>query len=111
MILWNSIEDMNKTCQNFFRAHWQCLENHNQQMFHCRQPEQSLNKCVYDALGLKKTIPNAPTDEIPVFERPKQIFSYDPLSKRLPDDELEKLHESIKAKEADAAKEREKSVA
>lgn len=45
-----SLEDINKHCLKEFRAHWQCLENNNQQMWNCRKVERPLNKCVFDNL-------------------------------------------------------------
>lgn len=44
------LEDINKHCLNEFRYHWQCLEDNNQQLWQCRKPERSLNKCVFDNL-------------------------------------------------------------
>jgi hypothetical protein len=46
----HSLEDINKHCLASFRAHWQCLENHNQQLFNCRAQEWKLNECVYTNL-------------------------------------------------------------
>lgn len=45
-----SISDINKECLDQFRSHWQCLENHNQQLWNCRSEERRLNKCVFDKL-------------------------------------------------------------
>ena len=45
-----SISDINKECLDQFRTHWQCLENHNQQLWNCRSEERRLNKCVFDKL-------------------------------------------------------------
>lgn len=44
------IEDINKHCLAEFRTHWQCLENHNQQLWNCRSEERRLNKCVFTSL-------------------------------------------------------------
>ena len=44
------LDDINKNCLEQFRKHWQCLDNNNQQLWHCRRPEQLLNACVYDNL-------------------------------------------------------------
>ena len=43
-----SIADINKECLDQFRTHWQCLENHNQQLWNCRSEERRLNKCVFE---------------------------------------------------------------
>ena len=44
------LDDINKHCLEEFRQHWQCLDNNNQQLWHCRRPETLLNKCVFDKL-------------------------------------------------------------
>ena len=45
-----SIKDINENCLTQFRTHWQCLENHNQQLWNCRSEERKLNKCVFEKL-------------------------------------------------------------
>jgi hypothetical protein len=45
-----SIKDINENCLSEFRVHWQCLENHNQQLWNCRSEERRLNKCVFTKL-------------------------------------------------------------
>ena len=44
------LEDINKSCLEQFRTHWQCLENNNQQLWQCRPAEWKLNHCVYENL-------------------------------------------------------------
>ncbi|MBE7179826.1 MAG: coiled-coil-helix-coiled-coil-helix domain-containing protein [Terriglobus roseus] len=44
------LDDVSKHCLAEFRAHWQCLERNNQQMWNCRGWERPLNKCVFDNL-------------------------------------------------------------
>ncbi|KAL7275322.1 ndufa8, NADH-ubiquinone oxidoreductase complex I 19kd subunit [Rhizina undulata] len=44
------IADINKYCLNEFKAHWECLDQHNQQMWHCRAQEKPYNKCVFNNL-------------------------------------------------------------
>ncbi|RMZ67099.1 hypothetical protein GMOD_00000977 [Pyrenophora seminiperda CCB06] len=44
------IKDINENCLTQFRTHWQCLENHNQQLWNCRTEERKLNKCVFEKL-------------------------------------------------------------
>ena len=44
------LDDINKNCLEQFRKHWECLDNNNQQLWHCRRPEQLLNRCVFDKL-------------------------------------------------------------
>ena len=92
------LEDINKNCLEEFRKHWKCLDNNNQQLWHCRRPEQLLNKCVLDKLvrtlpnlkppkegnayafptpqGLEKKIPGSPEGETPIHLRKTQIFSH-----------------------------------
>ena len=45
-----SIADINKSCLDEFRAHWECLDNYNQRLWQCRRQEQFLNACVFDKL-------------------------------------------------------------
>ncbi|KAL8660150.1 MAG: hypothetical protein Q9221_004861 [Calogaya cf. arnoldii] len=69
------IDDITKNCLQEFRNHWECLENNNQQLWHCRKWEWKLNGCVYQKLGLEKKIPGAPEHETPVHLRKRQIYS------------------------------------
>ena len=48
------IDDINKNCLEQFRAHWECLDDNNQQLFHCRTQEWKLNGCVFDKLVSKR---------------------------------------------------------
>ncbi|KXX82340.1 NADH dehydrogenase [ubiquinone] 1 alpha subcomplex subunit 8 [Madurella mycetomatis] len=75
-VLLSSLEDINKSCLEQFRTHWQCLENNNQQLWQCRPAEWKLNKCVYENLKLEKVIPDQPEKSTPVHLRTKQIFSH-----------------------------------
>ena len=99
-----SLEDINKNCLEEFRKHWKCLDNNNQQLWHCRRPEQLLNKCVLDKLvrmlpqsqrprkgdayafpalqGLEKKIPGSPEGETPIHLRKFQTFSHNMSSIR-----------------------------
>lgn len=80
----NRLKDINTHCLQQFRAHWDCLENWNHQLYQCRIPERKLNKCVFDNIGLEKTIPGAPKNEVPVHLRPDQIMA--DYSQRDPED-------------------------
>ncbi|WPH01096.1 NADH-ubiquinone oxidoreductase 20.8 kDa subunit [Acrodontium crateriforme] len=70
------LEDINKSCLEEFRKHWQCLENNNQQLWQCRRWERPLNNCVFEKLNLEKKIPGAPEGETPVHLRKRQIFAH-----------------------------------
>ena len=95
----SSLDDINKNCLEEFRKHWKCLDNNNQQLWHCRRPEQLLNKCVFDKLvrmlpttsvsqrerkahassmlqNLEKKIPGSPEGETPIHLRKTQTFSH-----------------------------------
>ena len=54
------LKDINDNCLAEFRAHWQCLDNNNHQMWYCRRPERVLNRCVYQKIvrctGLLRTL-------------------------------------------------------
>lgn len=69
------IQDINNSCLTEFRKHWDCLENNNQQLYHCRYLEWPLNACVFDKLNLKKEIPDSPKGEVPVHLRKMQTYS------------------------------------
>ena len=91
------IDDINKSCLDEFRAHWQCLDNNNQQLWQCRRREWKLNACVFDKLvclclshagvsptnrdqKMEKTIPGSPEGETPVHLRKRQIFAHYPTT-------------------------------
>lgn len=44
------LKDINENCLDQFRKHWECLEQNNQQLWHCRPAEMSLNACVFEKL-------------------------------------------------------------
>ncbi|KAI8341319.1 NADH-ubiquinone oxidoreductase subunit [Chlamydoabsidia padenii] len=67
------ITKLRENCGKEFDAHWQCLEKNNQELYNCRKPEKALNSCVFEKLGLKKTIPGAPEGE-QVFEKTNPVF-------------------------------------
>ncbi|KIW18035.1 hypothetical protein PV08_02322 [Exophiala spinifera] len=69
------IDDINKNCLEEFRAHWNCLENYNHQLYQCRRPERVLNRCVFQKIGLEKTIPDTPKGQTPIHLRDKQTFA------------------------------------
>lgn len=37
---------MNRLCGDAYKAHYECLDNHNQQYKDCRPAERGLNACV-----------------------------------------------------------------
>ncbi|KAK6521148.1 hypothetical protein TWF506_001379 [Arthrobotrys conoides] len=65
------LEDINTHCLQQFRAHWDCLEKKNHQLWKCRPQEKYLNTCVFEKMGLEKTIPGTPEGKIPIHERTK----------------------------------------
>jgi hypothetical protein len=40
-----SIESLNKVCGDAYKAHYECLDNHNQHYKDCRPAERGLNAC------------------------------------------------------------------
>ena len=44
------LQDINNSCLEVFRSHWECLDNNNQQLWQCRKKERALNACVFDNL-------------------------------------------------------------
>ncbi|EEH17940.1 hypothetical protein PABG_00503 [Paracoccidioides brasiliensis Pb03] len=69
------IKDINANCFDQFKAHWECLEQSNHQLWQCRRPEVALNACVFEKLGLKKEIPDTPKGQTPIHLREKQIYA------------------------------------
>jgi len=69
-----AIEKLRENCASEFEKHWQCLELNNQEYYLCRKPERVFNKCVFDKLGLTKTIPGAPKDQPQIHEKKNPIF-------------------------------------
>ncbi|KAF4619573.1 hypothetical protein D9613_004794 [Agrocybe pediades] len=70
---------MRENCGKQFDAHWECLEKNNHEYFLCRKPERTLNSCMFDKLGLTKTIPGTPAGQTPVHEKQNPI--YKPIQK------------------------------
>ena len=56
----DSLDDINKSCLEEFRKHWECLEQNNQQLWYCRRPEMKLNGCVFDKLVRPPPLPSEP---------------------------------------------------
>ncbi|KAH7931325.1 Ndufa8, NADH-ubiquinone oxidoreductase complex I 19kd subunit [Leucogyrophana mollusca] len=69
------ITKMRENCLEKFDAHWNCLELNNQEYFACRKPERALNKCMFDKLGLTKTIPGSPQGKTPIHEVASPVYT------------------------------------
>ncbi|KAF8915186.1 hypothetical protein CPB85DRAFT_1218009 [Mucidula mucida] len=69
------ITKMQENCGAQFKEHWGCLEKNNQAYYMCRQPERVLNSCMFEKLGLLKTIPGSPEGKKPIHEIEKPIFT------------------------------------
>ncbi|KAI0068631.1 Ndufa8, NADH-ubiquinone oxidoreductase complex I 19kd subunit [Artomyces pyxidatus] len=68
------ITKMRENCLQQFEDHWNCLELNNQEYNPCRKPERVLNKCMFEKLGLVKTIPGTPEGQTPIHEVQKPLF-------------------------------------
>ncbi|KAF5322719.1 hypothetical protein D9619_000258 [Psilocybe cf. subviscida] len=68
------ISKMRENCLKQFDAHWQCLEKNNQEYYLCRKPERTLNACMFEKLGLTKTIPGTPEGKTPIHEVQNPIY-------------------------------------
>lgn len=44
------IKKLSDSCGKEWEAHYQCLEQHNQEFYRCRKPEKTLNQCVFEKL-------------------------------------------------------------
>ncbi|EPQ59033.1 NADH dehydrogenase alpha subcomplex subunit 8 [Gloeophyllum trabeum ATCC 11539] len=68
------INKLRENCFKEFEEHWNCLEYNNQEFYPCRKPERALNKCVFEKMGLTKTIPGTPEGKTPVHELTNPVF-------------------------------------
>lgn len=66
------LKDINKYCFDEFKLHYECLEQENHRLGHCRSSESLLNKCVFQNLQLEKKIPGVEKqiflNENPIFQ-------------------------------------------
>ncbi|TFL05827.1 hypothetical protein BDV98DRAFT_500090 [Pterulicium gracile] len=62
------INKMRENCLEQFEAHWGCLESNNHEYYLCRKAERPLNKCMFEKLGLTKSIPGTPEGQTPIHE-------------------------------------------
>ncbi|KAG2369775.1 Ndufa8, NADH-ubiquinone oxidoreductase complex I 19kd subunit [Suillus spraguei] len=62
-------------CLEQFDAHWNCLELNNQEYYACRKPERTLNKCMFEKLGLTKTIPGTPAGKKQIHEVENPVYT------------------------------------
>ncbi|EGN92038.1 Ndufa8, NADH-ubiquinone oxidoreductase complex I 19kd subunit [Serpula lacrymans var. lacrymans S7.3] len=69
------ITKMRENCLEQFDAHWNCLELNNQEYYPCRKPERTLNKCMFEKLGLTKAIPGSPKGQKAIHEVEKPVFT------------------------------------
>ena len=53
----SALKDINKYCFDEFKLHYECLEQENHRMGHCRASESVLNKCLFQNLQFEKKIP------------------------------------------------------
>ncbi|KAK7470117.1 ndufa8, NADH-ubiquinone oxidoreductase complex I 19kd subunit [Stygiomarasmius scandens] len=68
------INKMRENCLSQFQEHWNCLERNNQEYYLCRKPERTLNACMFEKLGLTKTIPGTPAGQKPIHEVESPVF-------------------------------------
>ncbi|ETW84164.1 hypothetical protein HETIRDRAFT_472627 [Heterobasidion irregulare TC 32-1] len=68
------INKMRDNCLQQFDEHWNCLELNNQDYKYCRKPERTLNQCMFEKLGLMKSIPGTPTGQTPIHEVEKPFY-------------------------------------
>ncbi|KIY51658.1 NADH dehydrogenase, alpha subcomplex, subunit 8 [Fistulina hepatica ATCC 64428] len=68
------IEKMRANCNDVWSKHWECLERENHEYYRCRDAERPLNKCMFEKLGLRKTIPGSPEDRPQIHENTKPLY-------------------------------------
>ncbi|PBK93874.1 NADH dehydrogenase alpha subcomplex subunit 8 [Armillaria gallica] len=66
---------MRENCAKQFETHWNCLERNNQEYYMCRKPERALNSCMFEKLGLLKTIPGTPDGKKPIHEVENPVYT------------------------------------
>ncbi|KAK0461622.1 uncharacterized protein EV420DRAFT_1266392 [Desarmillaria tabescens] len=64
-----------RTVRKQFETHWNCLERNNQEFYMCRKPERALNACMFEKLGLLKTIPGTPEGKKPIHEVENPVYT------------------------------------
>lgn len=85
------LTDLNKHCFDSFKLHYECLEQNNHHLGHCRSSEKIFNACVFQNLKLSKEIPGVPKDkQIHLNENP--IYQGTSNDKKVSSDFL-KVHE------------------
>ncbi|KAI9342616.1 hypothetical protein BDR26DRAFT_917925 [Obelidium mucronatum] len=60
------INKLKANCDAEWKQHWECLDRKNHHLWQCRTQEKSFNDCVFNKLGLTKTIPETPEGQIPI---------------------------------------------
>ncbi|TKY88251.1 hypothetical protein EX895_002961 [Sporisorium graminicola] len=68
------IKKLSDSCGKEWEAHFQCLEQHNQEFYKCRKPEKTLNQCVFEKLKLAKNIPGSPEGQPQVHEKKNPVW-------------------------------------
>lgn len=63
------LNKLNQHCFDEFKLHYECLEQNNHNMGHCRASEKVFNKCVLQNLKLSKHIPGV-NEQIHLKENP-----------------------------------------
>eukprot|EP00834_Sanchytrium_tribonematis_P003224 NODE_118_length_18285_cov_1.016606.p9 type:complete len:154 gc:universal NODE_118_length_18285_cov_1.016606:130-591(+) len=66
------IKEMQQTCDQVFKEHWNCLTMNNHRFEKCRPAESALNSCILKSMKIDKIIPDAPyqihTKSNPVYK-------------------------------------------
>lgn len=90
----NVLQDLNKYCFDEFKLHYECLEQNNHRLGHCRYSEEVFNKCVFANLKLEKKIPGV-AEQIQLNKSP--IFQGGSNDKKITEAFLLKKEESKEA--------------
>ncbi|KAJ3065643.1 hypothetical protein HDU98_010968 [Podochytrium sp. JEL0797] len=60
------INKLKANCEDEWKKHWECLDKKNHHLWQCRAEEKPFNDCVFNKLGLTKTIPETPEGQTPI---------------------------------------------
>ncbi|ODV82150.1 NADH dehydrogenase, alpha subcomplex, subunit 8 [Suhomyces tanzawaensis NRRL Y-17324] len=68
----SALQDINKHCFDEFKLHYECLEQENHRLGHCRSSESIFRKCMFTNLKFEKKIPGVEQqihlNENPIFQ-------------------------------------------
>lgn len=68
------IEKLKKNCGVEWENYWKCYDKNNHTFYPCRKEESVFDGCVFEKLGLKKTIPETPEGQTQIHLKEKPLY-------------------------------------